>query len=744
MGEFHFARYPEAYWEEEILKMKAGGIGIISTYIFWIHHEELEGQFDWTARRNVRRFVELCAKHGMYVWIRVGPWAHGEVRNGGLPDWLLKECATRQNDPVYLRYVRRFYDQIGQQVKGLFWKDGGAILGVQIENEYGARGAGRGAEHMLTLLGLARDVGLIAPFYTATGWDGVEVPSREMLPVFGGYADAFWSRKLGELPPNANYFFTTIRCEENVGDDLRSKRPDVDARYASYPFFTAEMGGGMELAYHRRPLMSADDTAAMALVKLGSGVTLYGYYMFHGGTNPEGKKTTLQESQATGYPNDLPVKSYDFQAPLGEFGQMNPSFRDVKGLHLFLRDFGSSLAPMASYFPDQMPESKLDTATPRVAARFEKNHGFVFINNYQRNYPLPKRKNLQVRLKLASGAVDVPRHPVDIPSGAYTIWPVNLDVGGVTLRYATAQLLCKLDEPNTYVFFNWPNVSPEFAFEPVNGESIEAPQARVMRERGVVYVDQIAPGDEEAIRIRTRSGKETTIMVLSRENARNTWKATLGGRERLVVSSADVFFEGNRVHMRSGDASEFEFGIFPKLDHIPAGFTSAGHDGLFALYASHVSRANVTVKVEKRNDAHPRAPVSMGKEVAEAPDEAAFDCAARWIIRVPPVESDAVKNIFLRITYQGDVARIYDRGMLVTDDFFKGTPWVIGLAPIVAREADPELELRILPLREDAPIYLPMGTRPSFPSTGEVAVLQDVQVIPEYEVVADLNPPRVP
>src|SRR5208283_1151937 len=113
--------------------------------------------------------------------------------------------------------------------------------------------------------------------------------------------------------------------DENVDDDLRSKRPDIDARFASFPFLTAEMGGGMELSYHRRPVLSGDDVAAMALVKMGSGVTLTGYYMFHGGTNPDGKRTTLQESQATGYLNDLPVKSYDFQAPLGEFGQMYPS-----------------------------------------------------------------------------------------------------------------------------------------------------------------------------------------------------------------------------------------------------------------------------------------------------------------------------------------------------------------------------------------------------------------------------------
>ena len=740
MGEFHFARYSDAGWEEEILKMKAGGVTIVSTYIFWIHHEEIEGQFDWSGQRNLRRFVELCAKHGLYVWIRVGPWAHGEVRNGGFPDWLLQKSATRQNDPAYLRYVRGFYDQIGRQVNGLFWKDGGPIVGVQIENEYHGQGAGKGPEHLLTLLGLARDAGLDAPFYTATGWDGVEIPSQQFLPVFGGYADAFWSRRVDELPPNANYFFTAIRCDENVGDDLRSKRPDIDARYVSYPFLTAEMGGGMELAYHRRPRMSGDDTAAMTLVKLGSGVTMYGYYMFHGGTNPEGKKTTLQESQATGYPNDMPVRSYDFQAPLGEFGQMNPSFRDVKIFNLFLHDFGSSLAPMTSYLPGLAPVSKADTGTPRVAARIEKDRGFIFVNNYQRTYPLSEKKRFQVRLKLASNRIEVPRRPVNIPGGAYTIWPVNFDIGGVVLQYATAQILCKLDDPRTYVFFAWPGLPPEFAFEEANIDSIEAPHARISHKGGFVYVDRIEPGTEAGIRIRTRNHGMAQIVVLSREEARNTWKATLGGRERLIVSSASVFFEDNRIHFRAADPSQLKFGVFPKPDRMSPAFTAAGHDGIFEQYAAHVQRTNITAKVEQLKEAKPQPPVSMGKEVAEAPAEAAFDRAARWSIRVPPVDSPAVKNVFLRVTYEGDVARVYSDGKLITDDFFKGTPWEIGLGALMAGAGDPELELRILPLRKDAPIYLTAGMRPVFPSSGEIVKLKDVQVVPEYEVVADLTP----
>src|SRR5450755_161572 len=157
MGEFQFSRYPEAHWEEEILKMKAGGIQIISTYVFWIHHEEIEGQFDWPRQRNLRHFVELCAKHRMYVWIRVGPWDHGEVRNGGLPDWLIRETPTRENNVVYLGHVRRFYAEIAAQLDHLLWKDDGPVVGVQIENEYHERGPGKGADHILQLRQIARD-----------------------------------------------------------------------------------------------------------------------------------------------------------------------------------------------------------------------------------------------------------------------------------------------------------------------------------------------------------------------------------------------------------------------------------------------------------------------------------------------------------------------------------------------------------------------------------------------------------
>jgi len=740
MGEFQFSRYPESEWEDEILKMKAGGVQIISTYVFWIHVEEVEGQFDWTGQRSLRQFVELCRKHGMYVWVRIGPWDHGEARNGGFPDWLISNGQpTRQIDPVYIHDVSQLYDQIGEQLRGLLWKDGGPVIGVQVENEYHERGPGKGADYIMALKKLALKAGLDVPFFTITGWDDAVIPPDGVLPVFGGYEDAFWSRSIEQLPPNANYFFTAIRRDEDVGDDLQSKRPDIDALDSRYPYLTAEMGGGMETSYHRRPLIAADDIAAMVVTKLGSGVSMYGYYMFQGGENPDGKLTTLMESQATGYINDVPVKSYDFQAPLGEFGQLHDSFRALKIFHLFLNDFGSSLAPMTPYFPEKMPASKNDSATPRVAARMQGDRGFLFINNYQRLHPLPERAGFQVKIETSSGPIEIPRAPVNIPSGAYTIWPVNLDLGPAVLRYATAQPLCRLRAQNTFVFFAWPGIAPEFAIADSDGDSIEAPNAQIARSPGGVLVTGIEPGAGIAIQIRDRKGVSTRIVVLSREQALNAWKASLGGRERLIVSPADLFFDGDRVHLRANDPTLLTAEFFPAWARPPAGFADTGRDGVFQRYAVSPQPAplDLTASAQEVSQGDDPPPNKIGNGVAIIPDEAAFENAAVWTIRVP--DAAAPNDLILKIEYQGDIARLYSGGKLFTDNFYNGSAWEVGLRRFSPQQLAQGLELRILPLREDTPMYLPPGARPTFPASGEIAKLISVSVIPEYEVVRDLG-----
>ena len=124
------------------------------------------------------------------------------------------------------------------------------------------------------------------------------------------------------------------------------------------------------------------DVYAMTLIRIGSGSNLPGYYMYHGGNNPEGKLTTLNEQQASSYTNhnDLPVESYDFQAPLGEFGQINPQYHLLRKLHIFLKDFGTELAMMQPHFPEKSESDTRRDSLLRWAVRSNGNSGYIFFH----------------------------------------------------------------------------------------------------------------------------------------------------------------------------------------------------------------------------------------------------------------------------------------------------------------------------------------------------------------------------
>jgi len=134
---------------------------------------------------------------------------------------------------------------------------------------------------------------------------------------------------------------------------------DGDADIPHTPFLAAEFGGGVPTMYRRRPIMRPDDTAAMLPVQLGSGANLYGYYMFHGGQNSP-SRGSMEENTSIGAYNDLPMIDYDFQAPLGAYGQQHAVMNKIRPFHYFLQAFGSDLAPMAVRAPSEVQRDKMD------------------------------------------------------------------------------------------------------------------------------------------------------------------------------------------------------------------------------------------------------------------------------------------------------------------------------------------------------------------------------------------------
>ena len=198
------------------------------------------------------------------------------------------------------------------------------------------------------------------------------------------------------------------------------------------------------------------DIYALSLVKLGCGNNLIGYYMYKGGTNKIGKLSTFNETKESGYPNDYTTLSYDFQAPLSQYGEIRDHYRSINMLHMFVADFGDVLATMEAVMAEkELPSSNLDEL--RYAMRTDGNGGFVFINNYQR---LARMKQID-DVVIDTGTAVFPS--IDIKSGVSFIMPFNITLSGVLLEYATAQLLCR--DKNTYFFVAIDGIEPKFKFK---------------------------------------------------------------------------------------------------------------------------------------------------------------------------------------------------------------------------------------------------------------------------------------
>ncbi len=456
MGEYHFSRDNRENWKKELCKMKAGGITLVATYLFWIYHEEIEGEFDFNGDLDIRTFVELCKELGLDVVIRFGPWAHGECRNGGFPDWLLqKPYKLRDNNAEYLAKVKIWFDKIYEQLQGLFYKDGGNIIAVQLENELVDI-----AEHIAKLKEMAIDAGFVVPLYTATGWNsaaGAKLPLDEVVPVFGGYPEAPWDQHMNKQKPSSHYFFNKMRNDSAIGTDLigHIATDGYQLPYERYPFATCELGGGIQVTHHRRPWIKPMDIYALSLVKIGSGNNLAGYYMYHGGVNKIGKLSTFNETKATGYPNDLPILSYDFQTALSEYGEAREQYGMLNTLHLFIKSFGDIIAPMEAVNASYMPKRD-DYSSLRYGLRTDGNSGFVFVNHYQRLDALGDVYDVVID----TGSVVFPS--IDVCGDIAFFMPYNMKLGKNMLEYATAQPLCKVD--NTYFFIGINGIEAEYKF----------------------------------------------------------------------------------------------------------------------------------------------------------------------------------------------------------------------------------------------------------------------------------------
>ena len=707
MGEFHYLRTDRVDWEKELLKMKAGGITAVSFYTIWIYHEEIEGIFDFSGNKDLGYFVELCDKCGLDVVLRIGPWVHGEVRNGGFPDWLCKkECQLRSDDPEYLLYVTKFYHEIYDQVKGRLFNENGNIIIIQIENELVDNGA-----HLLTLKNLAKEIGLNAPIYTVTGWNseyGAEIPEYDMIPVFGGYSEAPWENHINKLEPSIHYFFTKVRNDSSIGADLLEIFLNKDIfkmRYELYPFATCEIGGGIQVTYSRRPDIAPDDIASIAMVKLGCGNNLPGYYMFHGGTNGIGEHSTLQESKHSGYPNDLPIRNYDFQAPIGEFGLIRDQYRKLKLQHLFLEDLGNLLAPMDAYFPEKQITKRNDKDSLRFSIRTNGKSGFVFVNNYQRLDDLNDHKNVQFEIPLESGFMVFPKVGITVCNGDYFILPFNLEISGLNLSYATAQFLCR--NKDTYFFFAPMGLKVEYLFDTeldITDDNEVARNINIIREdKNKTLVEVSEPGMNCVITIKKEDQSSIRIVTLTNGQAEHLYRL----EEEIYITNGDMYSIGNNVvsyRLGDNDLSYHTWtqnGFLKSEQYVDTKYETINYERV----------ATLSFMSEYFNEFY------LGQHEYKPNIQ-------EWEFSIDEQLLEGLQDAFLKIDYVGDVIQIYANGILAADDFYRGCEWLVSIMHLLRYGKDIRIVISEL---VGMNIYLEKGK-------GRGLELCGIEYIPMYQL----------
>ncbi|GAA1905978.1 beta-galactosidase [Streptantibioticus ferralitis] len=428
-GEMHPARIPVQYWRHRIRMAKAMGLNTVSIYIMWNHIEERPGIFDFhTDRRNVEAFIRLCQAEGMWVLLRPGPYVCGEWDLGGIPPYLLRNPDIQLRvrsaaDPHYMAAVKRYFGQLIQRVKPLMISQGGPVLMVQIENEYGSYGSD--AAYLEELRQLWIRGGIDGPFYTEDGLGQVEANHTN---VRGG----------------------AIALSGGDPGSIAAAR----TAFPAVPAMAGEVYPGWLTHWGDNTFQGADSDVSASLDGFMKGGLSFNLYMVHGGTSFGFFAGANADDLSGNYQPD--ITSYDYNAPITEQGAPTPryhKYRTVIGGHLgtplptpppavptITTPGGPPIVPrpyasLWDNLPKPLPTAQ--TVDPRPFEMYGQNSGFVL---YRKRLPGYTGGTLDIRwvhdyaTVFVNGAYQGGFSRPDIPAGVATALNVTTRNAPLKLR----------------------------------------------------------------------------------------------------------------------------------------------------------------------------------------------------------------------------------------------------------------------------------------------------------------------
>ena len=312
-GAMHYFRIPEEYWEDRLLKLKASGLNTVETYVPWNFHEKKKGEFDFSGMLDIEKFVKTAQDLGLYVIVRPGPYICAEWDLGGLPAWLLKDKNIRLRcwDKNYIKAVEDFFKVLIPKLLPYQESDGGKLIAMQVENEYGS--FGRDKKYLYWLRDLMKELGVTCQLFTSDGEDryffsGGGIPEEFMVANFGGY-------------------------NENRFNDLKLLQPDKPLMCGEHWCGWFDQWG----AKHHTD--NAEESLGRSLDGFFKEDANFNLYMFHGGTN------FGFSSGANYYDRYCPTTtSYDYGAPLSENGAYTEKYFVLRDR--MAKKLGKELPPM--------------------------------------------------------------------------------------------------------------------------------------------------------------------------------------------------------------------------------------------------------------------------------------------------------------------------------------------------------------------------------------------------------------
>lgn len=320
-GEMHYPRVPPEHWRDRFRKAKAMGLNTITTYVFWNLHEKQPGKFDFTGSLDIARFAKIAQEEGLFLIVRPGPYICTEWDFGGIPSWLLREkdMQVRTKDARFLAASEKYMKEVGRRLAPLEIQNGGNIIMVQVENEYGSFASDK--VYMDAVKKSIVDAGFRVPLFTSDG------PSENLLNG-------------GTLPGIASVI------NFGSGDDVAKQFESFAKFRTGVPRMVGEYWIGWFDHWGEKHHTVKPETVAKGLdYMLANGIS-FNLYMFHGGW-------TFGYMAGANYSRQMPYQpdtsDYDYDSVLDAAGRVTPKYTALRDV-------------IKKHFPsEQFPEIKSDS-----------------------------------------------------------------------------------------------------------------------------------------------------------------------------------------------------------------------------------------------------------------------------------------------------------------------------------------------------------------------------------------------